>query len=214
MRGGPPAAASPPSSSPCARCSCCTSAGSPERRSSRCRSSAAAIAAEAAGRRVEVGLVPLASIRDVLLHGTRFAQVWILGGNVLTLAPFGFLLPFVAPSLATWRRMALAAFLFPLGIELAQLGVSLALGYSYRVTEVDDVLLNFVGVMLGFAAYALLRGAVSTPDPAATPGRVSQPAGEASRSQLRRRLQASHSSALVLLDGRCRGRSSPGAPAS
>ena len=157
--------------------------------------SAVAIATEAAGRHVEVGLVPLASIRDVLLHGTRFAQVWILGGNVLTLAPFGFLLPFAAPSLATWRRMAVAALLFPLGIELAQLGVSLALGYSYRVTEVDDVLLNFAGVLLGFAAYVALRGAVSTPDPAASPGRVRQPVGEASRSQLRRRLQASHSSA-------------------
>jgi glycopeptide antibiotics resistance protein len=126
---------------------------------------AVAVGTEAAGRGVEVGLVPLATIRDVLLHGTRFAQVWILGGNVLTLAPFGFLLPFAAPTLATWRRMAAAAFLFPLGIELAQLGGSLSLGYSYRVTEVDDVLLNFAGVLLGFAAYIALRGAVSTPDP-------------------------------------------------
>jgi glycopeptide antibiotics resistance protein len=126
--------------------------------------SAVAIAAEAAGRHVEVSLVPLASIRDVLLHGSRFARVWVLGGNVLTLAPLGFLLPFAAPSLATWRRMAVVALLFPLGIELAQLGVSLVLGYSYRVTEVDDVLLNFAGILLGFATYAVLRGAVSTPD--------------------------------------------------
>jgi glycopeptide antibiotics resistance protein len=125
--------------------------------------SAVAVAMEGAGRHVEVDLIPLASIRDVLLHGSRFAQVWILGGNVLTLAPFGFLLPFAAPALATWRRMAVAALLFPVGIELAQLAVSLALGYSYRVTEVDDVLLNFVGILLGFAAYVVLRGAVSTP---------------------------------------------------
>ncbi len=51
-------------------------------------------------------------------HGTGFAQAWILGGNVLTLAPFGFLLPFAAPRLASWRRMALAALLFPVAIEL------------------------------------------------------------------------------------------------
>lgn len=118
---------------------------------------------EAAGRPVEVGLVPLATIRDLLAYGTPFAQVWILGGNVLTLAPFGFLLPFAAPRLATWRRMAAAAILFPLGIELAQLGVSLAVGYQYRVTEVDDVLLNFAGVLLGFAAYTVVRGRVATP---------------------------------------------------
>ena len=129
---------------------------------------AVVVALEAAGRHVEVGLVPLASIRDVLLHGTLFTQAWLLGGNVLTLAPFGFLLPFAAPRLATWRRMAVAALLFPLGIELAQLGVSLALGYSYRVTEVDDVLLNFGGVLLGFAVYLLLRGRVALPRPETT----------------------------------------------
>ena len=118
---------------------------------------------EAAGRGVTAGLTPLASIRDVLRNGTPFAQVWILGGNVLTLAPFGFLLPFVAPRLASWRRMALAALLFPVAIELSQLAVSLALGYSYRVTEVDDVLLNFVGVLSGYGLFVLARGSVATP---------------------------------------------------
>ena len=118
---------------------------------------------EAAGRGVTVGLTPLASIGDVVRHGTGFAQTWILGGNVLTLAPFGFLLPFAAPRLASWRRMALAALLFPLAIELSQLAVSLALGYSYRVAEVDDVLLNFVGVLLGYALFVLVRGSVATP---------------------------------------------------
>jgi glycopeptide antibiotics resistance protein len=118
---------------------------------------------EAVGGGVTVDLVPLASIRDVLLHGTLFSQVWILGGNVLTLAPFGFLLPFAAPRLATWRRMALAGLIFPLAIELSQLAVSLALGYSYRVTEVDDVLLNFAGVLLGYALFVLVRGHVAAP---------------------------------------------------
>ncbi|NLE22468.1 MAG: hypothetical protein GX624_06790 [Actinobacteria bacterium] len=118
---------------------------------------------EAAGQHVAVGLVPLASIRDVLVNGPPFAQVWILGGNVCTMIPFGLLLPFSAPRLATWPRMSVAALLFPLGIESAQLAVSLALGYSYRVTEVDDVLLNFAGILLGFALYLVLRGRLSAP---------------------------------------------------
>jgi len=120
---------------------------------------------EAAGAGVAVGLVPLTSIRAILLHGTPFAQAWILGGNVLTLAPFGFLLPLAAPRAATWPRMALAALLFPLAIELSQLAVSLVLGYSYRVTEVDDMLLNFAGVLLGYAAFTLVRRRVSSPMP-------------------------------------------------
>jgi glycopeptide antibiotics resistance protein len=118
---------------------------------------------EAAGSGVSVGLAPLASIKDVLLHGTAFTQAWILGGNVFTLVPFGFLLPFATLKLATWPRMALAAFLFPVAIELSQLAISLLLGYSYRVTEVDDVLLNFAGVLLGFAVFVALRRVVATP---------------------------------------------------
>lgn len=118
---------------------------------------AVAVHLDAAGRGVSVELAPLASVREVVRDGSRFAQLWIIGGNVLTLAPFGFLLPFAAPRLATWPRMAAAAFLFPLAIELSQLSISLALGYSYRVTELDDVLLNFAGVLLGYAAFAALR---------------------------------------------------------
>ncbi len=44
--------------------------------------------------------------------------------------------------------------------------VSLALGYSYRVTEVDDVLLNFAGILLGFGLYRMLRHSVASVTPA------------------------------------------------
>jgi len=136
---------------------------------------------EAVGRGVTISLAPLASIRDVLVHGTGFAQAWILGGNVLTLVPFGFLLPFAAPRLATWPRMVGAALVFPVGIELAQLAVSLLLGYSYRATEVDDVLLNFAGVLLGYALSVTLRDRVAAPvtgDSESRRARGARPTGE------------------------------------
>ena len=126
-------------------------------------------------------LAPLASIRDVLVRGTGFAQAWILGGNVLTLVPFGFLLPFAAPRLATWPRMVGAALVFPVGIELAQLAVSLLLGYSYRATEVDDVLLNFAGVLIGYALSVTLRDRVAAPvtgDSESRRARGARPTGE------------------------------------
>jgi glycopeptide antibiotics resistance protein len=130
---------------------------------------AGVLSLESAGRSVSVEFMPLASIRETLRDGSRFAQVWIIGGNIFTLAPFGFLLPFSAPRLATWGRMALAALLFPLLIELSQLAISLLLGYSYRLTEVDDVILNAVGILLGFCAYVVARRHVSAP---ASPARV------------------------------------------
>ena len=81
-----------------------------------------------------MNFVPLASIGETMRGGTEFAMAWVIGGNILTLAPFGFLLPFVAPRLATWRRMAPVALLFPCAIELSQLAISLQLGYSYRLS--------------------------------------------------------------------------------
>jgi glycopeptide antibiotics resistance protein len=125
--------------------------------------SAEAARLDAAGAGVSVDLVPLASIRQTLRDGTLFVQTWVIGGNVFTLAPFGFLLPFTAPRLAGWGRMALAALLLPLAIELSQLAISLILGYSYRVTDVDDVILNAVGILLGFCAFRAIRHYVSTP---------------------------------------------------
>ena len=118
---------------------------------------------ESAGQGVTVNLVPLASISETLRDGSVFAQVWVIGGNIVTLARFGFLLPFVAPRLATWGHMALAALLFPLAIESSQLAISLLLGYSYRVTEVDDVMLNAAGILLGFSAYVAARNLARVP---------------------------------------------------
>jgi len=83
--------------------------------------------------------------------GLASVQGW---GNVALGAPFGFMLPFVFRVLE-WRRMALCGLLFGAAIELAQLIVSLFYGFAYRIIDVNDVMLNFTGVMLG---YALLGG--------------------------------------------------------
>jgi len=68
--------------------------------------------------------------------------------------------------------MAAAAVLFPPAIELSQLSISLVLGYSYRATELDDVLLNFIGVPLGYAVFSALRarGSLSVADTDPRPG--------------------------------------------
>lgn len=54
--------------------------------------------------------------------------------------------------------MLLAGLAFSVAIELAQLAVSVGLGYAYRVSDIDDVILNVAGVLLGYTAYRLARG--------------------------------------------------------
>jgi glycopeptide antibiotics resistance protein len=81
-----------------------------------------------------------------------------LGGNVLVLVPFGLLLPFASLGLGRFRRMLLAGLAFSVAIELAQLAISVGMGYTYRVSDIDDVILNLAGVLLGYAAYRLAWG--------------------------------------------------------
>ena len=76
-----------------------------------------------------------------------------LFGNILLTVPFGFGLPFLArfkPKHFPWLALG-AGF----AIETAQLGFCLLVGATYRSTDINDVLLNAVGALLG---YALFRG--------------------------------------------------------
>ena len=102
-------------------------------------------------------LVPLATIRETLALPGLWPRVRLLGGNVLVFAPFGLLVPIIWPRLAGFLSILAAGLLFSLAIELSQLGISLLLGAWYRMSDVDDVLLNVCGVLLGWAAFRLLR---------------------------------------------------------
>jgi len=76
-------------------------------------------------------------------------QVW---GNIVLGMPWGFLLPFVVP-VAGWRASVRYGAIFAFAIELIQLAISLLYGFAYRVIDVNDVLLNFAGTMLGHALF-------------------------------------------------------------
>jgi glycopeptide antibiotics resistance protein len=102
-------------------------------------------------------LVPFRTIRQTLALQGVWTRVRLLGGNVCVFVPFGLLMPLIFPRLASLRRMAPAGLLFSLAIELSQLAVSLGVGSWYRMTDVDDVMLNVVGVLLGFALFRRLR---------------------------------------------------------
>jgi glycopeptide antibiotics resistance protein len=125
------------------------------------------------GSRVDVGcatvladvrLTPFASIRELAAHASHWQSMRILAGNVAVFVPIGLLLPVAAPRLASWPRMIAAALAVSVAIESGQLAVSLVLGFSYRVTEIDDVILNVPGVLAGFVLYlAALRPRATRP---------------------------------------------------
>jgi glycopeptide antibiotics resistance protein len=92
--------------------------------------------------------VPFTTIRIYLDNLDSAFWVSQAVGNVLLLLPIGLFGPLVLPWLNRWWRVALLAAAVSSCIELAQLLV------PDRSADVDDVLLNTLGALLG---YVLLR---------------------------------------------------------
>lgn len=100
--------------------------------------------------------VPGRTIFETAQLDSTWQRTRLLLGNILVFAPFGLLLPAISAHVRSWLRALLAGLVISGGIELAQLGVSLAVGYWYRMPDVDDGLLNVAGVLLGYALFAAL----------------------------------------------------------
>ena len=75
--------------------------------------------------------------------------VWSGSPREIALAPLGVYGPALRPALRDWRRFLLVAAAMAVAIETAQLLGSLAEGFTYRVTDVDDALLNAAGALGG-----------------------------------------------------------------
>lgn len=74
-----------------------------------------------------------------------FLRVFInLAGNVLAFVPFGLFLPIFLKSQKKWLKTLLYGLIFVVSIELIQ--VLTRVGCS----DVDDIILNMTGILLGF----------------------------------------------------------------
>jgi glycopeptide antibiotics resistance protein len=104
-----------------------------------------------------IAAVPFATILDALAGGLTAATVVSVPGNVVAFIPLGLLGPEAIPSTRTWRGALLLGFGMSLAIELAQLAIGLAVGYPYRMTDIDDLILNVAGTALGYAAWRAWR---------------------------------------------------------
>jgi glycopeptide antibiotics resistance protein len=104
-----------------------------------------------AGLIVLPNAVPLHEI--AIYFANLDSPFWVrqLVGNLLLFLPVGLLGPIAFPALDGWMRVLLAALVFSVGIEFAQLWI------PNRMADVDDVLLNVAGAMFGYAILTLAR---------------------------------------------------------
>ena len=88
-----------------------------------------------------------------LFDVSSFIILWELLGNILLTVPFGFGINFI---LTLGPGFILPLSLFSgLLIETSQFLFSLLLGISYRSVDINDVILNFLGSLLGFGMFYL-----------------------------------------------------------
>ncbi|WP_088809892.1 MULTISPECIES: VanZ family protein [Listeria] len=69
--------------------------------------------------------------------------------NTLLTIPFGFGLPFLLRM--SWKRMMIVGFTFTLLIEVTQFLI------GYRIADIDDIIFNFLGSMIGYALFKGLK---------------------------------------------------------
>lgn len=93
-------------------------------------------------------LIPLKSIIRILTYGTLTMKIDILFGNILMFIPFGILFPL---SFRKISRMLIVPFalLLSVFIETNQFI------FTYRVSNIDDVILNTLGAAFGLVLYLI-----------------------------------------------------------
>jgi len=106
------------------------------------------------GQVVDDNLVPLHTLEIYLNNlGSDF---WMrnLFGNLALLLPLGLLGPIALPALDRWWRVALLALLVSTAIELTQLAI------PDRSADIDDVIVNVTGALIGYLAFMIVRAAL------------------------------------------------------
>lgn len=106
---------------------------------------------------VSLNLIPFRTIINYLRYRqTISADIWIynLAGNIAAFAPLGFFLPAAFGKLQSLKSTFITAFFLILSAETAQL-VTLR-----GVFDVDDIILNTIGAIVGYFIYKLARKVV------------------------------------------------------
>ena len=98
--------------------------------------------------------IPFDTIRRYLglsKSGGSFVRFFNIEGNVLAFLPYGFFLPFLWKRFRRFWRTALSTACFSLIVEVLQLITRVG------SCDIDDVLLNTIGGVIGYLLFLLVR---------------------------------------------------------
>ena len=98
----------------------------------------------------EISFIPLKGIIEMLQDGiTRHSFINIIG-NVIMFMPVGFLLPLIYTKVESCKKVVAIGFCISLLVEVSQL-------FLIRGTDVDDLILNTLGTLLGYLVFLIFK---------------------------------------------------------
>lgn len=101
-----------------------------------------------------IRLNPVYSIKIIYQQGGIRSLIYNLGGNLLLLMPMGFFISYYFNNIFnTLKRVFIAMFLISLFIESTQVVLSLIVPNICRFFEINDLILNSIGGVLGWKLY-------------------------------------------------------------
>jgi glycopeptide antibiotics resistance protein len=80
-----------------------------------------------------------------------------LAGNVVLFVPFGFIFPLVSKNLNRASKIIPLGLAASLLVESCQLLISYTLDIMFRSFDVDDMILNTLGVVVGYVLLRLIQ---------------------------------------------------------
>ena len=104
----------------------------------------------------KVNLIPFKTLYQYLFQTNVNVDSWSvvsllnITGNILLFSPIGFFVPLFWARWRSFKKVLLLGLTVTLFIEITQLFIG-------RSTDIDDVILNTVGVLLGYGILSLLK---------------------------------------------------------
>lgn len=97
---------------------------------------------------LRINIIPFANLLDY--PDSRSILLNIIGNTAMFL-PLGIIWPIVYKELNTHKKIIAAGVCFSLCIEILQLP------FYDRVSDIDDLILNFVGFLIGYGPYVMVK---------------------------------------------------------
>ncbi len=101
-----------------------------------------------------VNFVPFVNI----LSAQHFVIVRNLLGNILVFVPLGFLVPYMIKGEKKIKKTAFVVVSSSVGVELIQfIGSFLIFRMGWKVVDIDDVIMNTIGGLIGILCYSIFN---------------------------------------------------------